>query len=421
LKKAELEGLVLMWVVFQRRLCGIPPIYMNPLMKQPALMVFYLKEKIILDYPTLKQRRTEYIARLHTNYHNLLKGSGVQLYTGSGQFLDAKTIQVGEQILTADHITIAVGGTPIFPHIPGTELGISSDGFFDELNEIPKKTCVVGAGYIAVELAGVLQSLGSKVDLVIRFDKVLRNFDTSISDNLMTEMTNSGITIKPNTPIGKVEKNPNGTLILYDTKENIVSNDYNCIIWAIGRSPLTSNIGLEKIGVQLNPEKTIQVDEYSNTTVPGIYAIGDVIGIRDLTPVAIAAGRRLARRLFEPNQSTLKLDYHTIPTVIFSHPPVGTVGLSESEARQQYGDEVHVHTTSFTNMYYAFMNRKPKTFIKMITVGAQEKVVGLHVIGMGADEMLQGFAVAIKVGATRKDFNETVAIHPTAAEEVVLL
>jgi len=218
-----------------------------------------------------------------------------------------------------------------------------------------------------------------------------------------------------------LKKNPDGTLTLYDIKGNIVNNDYNCIIWAIGRTPLTSNLGLEKIGIQLNPDKTIKVDDYSNTSVPGIYAIGDVIGKLDLTPVAIAAGRRLARRLFEPNQSTLKLDYQNIPTVIFSHPPVGTVGLSENEAKLQYGEEVHVHTTSFTNMYYAFTNKKPKTFIKMVTVGAQEKVVGLHIIGMGADEMLQGFAVAIKMGATRKDFNDTVAIHPTASEEVVLL
>jgi len=351
----------------------------------------------------------------------LLKNSNVQLYTGSGQFLDAKTIQVGDQILSADHITIAIGGTPTYPKVPGAELGITSDGFFDDLAELPKRTCVVGAGYIAVELAGVLQSLGSKVDLVIRFDKILRTFDSSVADILMTEMTSSGISIKTNSPPGKVEKNHDGTLTLYDIKGNIVNNDYNCIIWAIGRTPLTSNLGLEKIGIQLNPDKTIKVDDYSNTSVPGIYAIGDVIGKLDLTPVAIAAGRRLARRLFEPNQSTLKLDYQNIPTVIFSHPPVGTVGLSESEAKLQYGEEVHVHTTSFTNMYYAFTNKKPKTFIKMVTVGAQEKVVGLHIIGMGADEMLQGFAVAIKMGATRKDFNDTVAIHPTASEEVVLL
>jgi len=273
-----------------------------------------------------------------------------------------------------------------------------------------------------VELSGVLQSLGSSVDLVIRQDKFLRTFDHSIADVLMPEMTASGISIKTNTTIGKVEKNPNGTLSVYDSKGAIIANDYNTIIWAIGRTPLTSDIGLEKIGVELNNNKSIKVDEYSNTTVPGIYAIGDVIGKLDLTPVAIAAGRRLVRRLFEPNQSTLKLDYDYVPSVIFSHPPVGSVGRSEAEAKKEFGeDKVNVHTTSFTNMYYAFSNRKPKTFIKMITTGPQEKVVGLHIIGMGADEMLQGFAVAVKMGATRKDFNDTIAIHPTASEEVVLL
>lgn len=390
--------------------------------QEAAFYGFQVQGETHLDYKLLKQRRTDYITRLNGIYANMLKNSGVQLYQGVGHFVDAKTIQVGDQLLTADHITIAVGGTPTVPAIPGAELGITSDGFFDEMSELPKRAAVVGAGYIAVELAGVLQTLGSSVDLVIRYDKFLRNFDNSIADNLMPEMTASGINIKTNTSLGKVEKNTNGTLTLYNDKGEVVGNDYNTIIWAIGRHPLTSTIGLDKIGVQLNPNHTIKVDEYSNTSVPGIYAIGDVIGKLDLTPVAIAAGRRLARRLFEPNQTTLKLDYSNVPTVIFSHPPVGTVGISEKEAKEKFGeDQVHVHTTSFTNMYYAFSIKKPKTYIKMVTVGPQEKVVGLHIIGIGADEMLQGFAVAIKMGATRKDFNDTIAIHPTASEEVVLL
>jgi len=382
----------------------------------------HINGDISLDFKTIKQRRTDYISRLHGIYGNMLKNSNVDVYNGFGQFIDAKSIQVDDKVLTANHITIAVGGTPSVPNVPGKELGITSDGFFDDLDVLPKRACVVGAGYIAVELAGVLQSLGSKVDLAIRYDKFLRNFDSSIADILMTEMTSAGVVIKSNTSVGKLEKNQDGTLTLTDDKGNVVGKDYNTVIWAIGRNPLTSNIGLEKIGVQLKENKTIKVDEYSNTSVPGIYAIGDVIGQLDLTPVAIAAGRRLVRRLFEPNQSTLKLDYSNVPTVIFSHPPVGTVGDSESEAKKKYGEnEVKCHTTNFTNMYYAFTQRKPKTFIKMICVGPQEKVVGLHVIGIGADEMVQGFAVAIKMGATRKDFNDTVAIHPTASEEVVLL
>jgi len=199
-----------------------------------------------------------------------------------------------------------------------------------------------------------------------------------------------------------------------------VLGEYDTIIWAIGRTPLT-DIGLDKIGVKLRGNKSIEVDDYQNTSVPGIYAVGDTIGQLDLTPVAIAAGRRLARRLFN-NEANLKLDYANVPTVIFTHPPVGTVGLSEHAAKEKFGEgNVKVHTTDFTNMYHAVTTRKTKTFIKMVTVGPEEKVVGLHIIGIGADEMTQGFAVAIKMGATRNDFNETVAIHPTASEEIVLL
>jgi len=208
---------------------------------------------------------------------------------------------------------------------------------------------------------------------------------------------------------------------VYSTNGVVVGDHYNVLIWATGRVPLTDNLGLEKIGVQLRPSKTILVDEFQNTTVPGIYAVGDVTGQLDLTPVAIAAGRRLARRLFN-NETKLKLDYANIPSVIFSHPPIGTVGLSEVAAKEKFGENnVKVHTTEFTNMYHAVTTRKTKTFIKMVTTGPQEKVVGLHVIGIGADETIQGFAVAIKMGATRNDFNETVAIHPTASEEIVLL
>jgi len=349
-----------------------------------------------------------------------LNNSAVTVYEGVASFVDKNTVKVGDALLKANHIVIAVGGTPTVPNIPGAEFGITSDEFFDRLEDLPAKACVVGAGYIAVELSGILQILGSKTDLVIRYDKFLRTFDSYISDNLGAEMKASGLNIINNTTIGKVEKIEDGTLNVYSEKGDLVGN-YNTIIWAIGRYVLSDGLGLENIGVKVRDNKSIEVDDYQNTNVPGIYALGDAIGKLDLTPVAIAAGRRLARRLF--NKEQIKLDYSNVPTVIFSHPPVGTVGLTEKEARDKYGEKVQVHTTAFTNMFYSVVNitHKPKTYIKMITTGPEEKVVGLHIIGIGADEMVQGFAVAIKMGATRNDFNETVAIHPTAGEEVVLL
>jgi len=250
----------------------------------------------------------------------------------------------------------------------------------------------------------------------------LRTFDSYISDNLGAEYSAAGINVIKNTGIGEVKKNTDGTLDVFDTNGKVVGQNYNVLIWAVGRHTLTTNIGLEKIGVKLRPNGSVLVDEYQNTNVPGVYSLGDAIGKLDLTPVAIAAGRRLARRLF--NKENIKLDYNNVPTVVFSHPPVGTVGYTEEAAKEKFGEQnVKVHTTSFTNMYYSVLNinHKPKTYMKMVTTGPEEKVIGLHILGIGADEMIQGFAVAVKMGATRNDFNETVAIHPTASEEVVLL
>jgi len=232
-------------------------------------------------------------------------------------------------------------------------------------------------------------------------------------------MASSGVTITKHTVISKVEKCGSGVRV-FNSSGGLIG-EFSCLVWAIGRTPLTGGLGLEKIGVKMRENKTIIVDEFQNTSVPGVYAVGDVIGRIDLTPVAIAAGRRLARRLFNKEEG-LKLDYENVPSVIFSHPPIGTVGLSEKEAKEKFGEaNVKTLTTSFTNTFHVIAERQEKTFMKLILTGPEEKIVGLHIIGMGADEMLQGFAVAVKMGATRKDFNETVAIHPTASEEVVLL
>eukprot|EP01123_Difflugia_compressa_P008869 TRINITY_DN2789_c0_g1_i1.p1 TRINITY_DN2789_c0_g1~~TRINITY_DN2789_c0_g1_i1.p1 ORF type:complete len:473 (-),score=101.59 TRINITY_DN2789_c0_g1_i1:78-1442(-) len=378
-------------------------------------------ENLKFDYKKVKQARIDYVKRLNGIYERNLANSKVAVHHGNATFVNKNTIKVGDKLLSADHIVIAVGGAPTIPDITGAEYGITSDDFFDYMEEQPEKVAVVGAGYIAVELSGVLGVLGSKTDLIIRHETFLRSFDHSISENLMPEMITAGVNVIKNTVLGKVEKTPSNTLKLYNDKGALVGENYNTLIWAIGRHALTDTLGLDNIGVQRRPNKTIIVDEYQNTSVPGIYAVGDVIGQLDLTPVAIAAGRRLARRLFN-GETNLKLDYANIASVIFSHPPIGTVGLSEADAKKKYGENnIKVHSTNFTNMYHALTTRKTKTFMKMITAGPEEKVVGLHMVGIGSDEMTQGFAVAIKMGATKNDFNETVAIHPTAGEEIVLL
>jgi len=311
---------------------------------------------------------------------------------------------------------IATGGRPTWPKISGTELGITSDGFF-ELDHLPKSTAIVGAGYIAVELAGILRALGSQVTLIVRGDQVLRGFDTMIRDSLTNELTTAGIKIVPNTQVTKLEKQGDNIRLSTDKE---FTEDFSKVIWAIGRTPNTETIGLEKSGVKVNDQGFIIVDEWQTTNVQHIFSVGDVCGKFLLTPVAIAAGRRLSDRIFGGNSHS-KLFYDNIPTVVFSHPPIGTVGLTEQEARDKFKDSVKIYTSNFTNMYHSITTRKTKTSMKLIVAGTEEKIVGLHLIGIGADEMLQGFAVAVKMGATKKQFDETVAIHPTAAEEFVTM
>jgi len=327
-------------------------------------------------------------------------------------------------VYSADKILIAVGGKPTWPDIPGAELGISSDGFF-ELDQLPKKAVVVGAGYIAVEMAGILNALGSDVTLVIRKDKVLRSFDDMISERVTEELIESGITVLKNTQVVEVKGSCEGgaKTVTTNAKEDNVIQDVDCILWAIGRVPNVQGLGLEKeaAGVDSRPSGHIIVDEWQNTSNPNVFALGDVTGKWELTPVAIAAGRRLAHRLFD-GKDDLKLDYENIPSVVFSHPPVGTIGMTEREARVKFGSEnVKVYQSTFTPMYFAMTERKQKCSMKLVCAGENEKVVGLHMIGRQVDEILQGFGVAIRMGATKKDFDNVVAIHPTSAEELVTM
>lgn len=370
------------------------------------------------DWKKLVANRTAYIDRIHTSYDNVLGKNNVDVIRGYARFVDAHTVEVNGEKITADHILIATGGRPSHPDIPGAEYGIDSDGFFD-LDEMPQRVAVVGAGYIAVEIAGVMNALGAQTHLFVRKHAPLRTFDPLIVDTLVEVMNTEGPQLHTESIPKAIVKNDDGSLTLH--LEN--GNDFvvDCLVWAIGREPETDNLNLSVTGVKTNEKGYIEVDKYQNTSVPGIYAVGDNTGAVELTPVAVAAGRRLSERLFN-NKPDEHLDYSNVPTVVFSHPPIGTVGLTEPQAVELYGeDEVKVYKSAFTAMYTAVTQHRQPCRMKLVCVGKEEKIVGIHGIGFGMDEILQGFAVALKMGATKKDFDNTVAIHPTAAEEFVTM
>ena len=376
------------------------------------------------DFAKLVESRQAYISRIHTSYDNVLAKNNVDVIRGFAKFVNKNTLEVtfadgSTEQVTADHILIATGGRPSIPAIKGAEYGIDSNGVF-ALTELPKRTAVVGAGYIAVELAGVLNSLGVETHLFVRKHAPLRNFDPMMAETLIESMQQDGITLHTHAIPKEVVKNADGsvTLNLEDGREQRV----DCLIWAIGREPATDKINVQAVGVETNERGFIKVDKYQNTNVPGIYAVGDIIeGGIELTPVAVAAGRRLSERLFN-NKPNEHLDYRLVPSVVFSHPPIGTVGLTEPQAIAQYGAEnVKVYKSSFTSMYTAVTQHRQACRMKLVCVGQDEKIVGLHGIGFGVDEMIQGFAVAIKMGATKADFDNTVAIHPTGSEEFVTM
>lgn len=369
------------------------------------------------NWNELVKKREAYISGINNWYHTYLADSDIDEIKGHARFIDAHTVQVGDETYTADHIVIATGGRPVTPDIPGVELGIDSDGFF-ALQQQPQRVAVVGAGYIAVEVAGVLNALGCEVSLYLRKEHFLRSFDVMLREGLMEQMIEDGISIYPNTQVAKLEQENAAITLICDKGSRTPAIDQ--VIWAIGRIPNTQGLNIEAAGLVTNKRGFIDTDAFQNTPVKGIYAVGDIAGREQLTPVAIAAGRRLADRLFN-HQAERRLDYENIPSVIFSHPPIGTVGLSETQARELHGDAVKIYQTRFTSMQYAFSKRKVETAMKLVTVGAKEKVIGCHIIGPGADEMLQGFAVAIRMGACKQDLDDTVAIHPTSAEELVTM
>ena len=369
------------------------------------------------DWASLVRDREAYIRRINKSYENTLGKAGVEVLQGHGRLVDANTVSVGDKTVTAERIILAPGGSPVVPDVPGADLGMTSDGFF-EMQELPSSVAVVGAGYIAVELAGMLQSLGSNVTMLIRKTHFLRNFDEMMYTTLTDSMLESGVLIESEFSIASLQETPNGIVI--ESTDGKKSGPFEKVIWAIGRRPASYDIGLENISLEVDKNGYIPVDEYQRTACKSVYAIGDVTGQAELTPVAIAAGRRLADRIYNGMEGR-KLDYSLIPTVVFSHPPIGTVGLTEAEAKEEYGDSVKVYSARFKPMVSVFSEHDSKTAMKLIVEGENERVVGCHVIGDGADEMMQGFAVAMKMGATKQDFDDTVAIHPTSSEELVTM
>ena len=369
------------------------------------------------DWAGLKQRRDAYVKRLNGIYEQNLARRDVTLIRGAARFVDRRTIAVDDDRYTAAQIVIACGGRPIVPRIHGAEFGLTSDGFF-ELEERPRRVALVGSGYVAVELGGVFSALGSETTILVRKDGVLTSFDAMLRDELHLAMQQQGITLETGVIPHALEETGDGyTLRAEDGRD---FGPYDRIVWAVGRAPNTEDLDLDAALIRADGYGFIPVDDYQRTNVENVHAIGDVTGREALTPVAIAAGRRLADRLYGGMEDR-HLDYRTIPTVIFSHPPIGTVGLREDEARERYRDDVRVYTSRFTPMLYALGEHKQPSAMKLVTVGDEERIVGCHVIGDGADEMLQGFAVAIRMGARKRDFDDTVAIHPTSAEELVTM
>jgi glutathione reductase (NADPH) len=371
------------------------------------------------DWGALRVARDAYITRLNGIYERNLANRKVELVRGHAAFAGPNEVRVGDRLLEAPHVVIATGGRPSVPPIPGAGHGITSDGFF-ELAERPRRIAVVGSGYIAVELAGVFAALGSEVTMVLRRDRLLRHFEAMLGDGLRKIMAGDGVAFLDHAAPRALERDADGTLRLL-LQDGRVAGPFDTVLWAIGREPAVEGLGLARAGVTMDAAGFIPVDRLQQTNIGGLYAIGDVTGRAQLTPVAIAAGRRLSDRVFG-GMTDRHLDYSDIPTVVFSHPPIGTVGLSEAEAIDRHGaSAVKTYTSGFVPMYHAMTPRKPRAEMKLVTVGSEQRIVGCHVIGAGADEMLQGFAVALKMGATKRDFDDTVAIHPTSAEEFVTM
>ena len=372
-----------------------------------------------LDWNGFVAHRQRYITGIHDSYRKRLDAAGIVHMPCRGHLLDAHTVETDEgERVTATHVLIATGGKPKRPDIPGAELGMVSDDFFS-LRAAPRRVAIVGGGYIAVELAGVLQALGSHVEMFVRGKQLLDAFDRELVAELSESLRQHGIQLHFDYSLASVRTEGNNQLRLVPAQGSI-SEPFDKLIFATGRSPNSASLGLQALGVELDAKGHVVVDDVQDTTTSHIHAVGDVTARPALTPVAIAAARRLMDRLFGGDAQAW-LDYDNIATVVFSHPPLGMVGLSEEQARKRHGDVVKTYTTRFRPMLHALADSSQRSLFKLVCVGEDERVVGIHLLGEGADEILQGFAVALKKGITKRDLDDTMAIHPTSAEEVVLM
>jgi glutathione reductase (NADPH) len=370
-----------------------------------------------LDWPAYIARRQQYIRNIHASYRKRFDELGITLIAARGQLRGEGIVETAQCELHGERILVATGARSERLRIDGGHLGMDSDGFFD-LTAAPRKVAVIGSGYIAVELGGVLRALGSEVNLFVRSDRLLRRFDADISTELAAAMTRRGIGIAFQHQLDRVTQDTDGYRI--HCRSGDEEGGFDCLLWATGRVPNVAGIGLDAAGVRLDDKGFIAVDEWQATSAANVFAVGDVTDAPALTPVAIAAARRLMDRLFGA-QPDRRMDYANIPSVVFSHPPIGVVGLTEAEARAAHGDAVKVYTSRFRPMLGALAGHEERTLMKLVCAGTDERVLGIHMIGPASDEILQGFAVAVKMGARKRDFDDTVAIHPTAAEELVLM
>ncbi|MBM86263.1 MAG: glutathione-disulfide reductase [Rhodospirillaceae bacterium] len=366
------------------------------------------------DWTRLIETKNKELDRLHGIYVNLLENAGVRRYHGRGTVVDPHTVAVGDKCLTADRILIAVGGWPTMPDVPGINHAITSNEALD-LRERPDRIVVVGSGYIAVEFAGIFRGYGSEVDLVFRADKVLRGFDEDVRKVLSAEMAKKGINIVANTLPERIEKSEAGVHAYLKNGEVIEANQ---IMYATGRAPNTKGLGLAEVGVELTANGSVKVNRWSQSSVPSIYALGDVTDRINLTPVAIAEGRCFSETLY--NDNPLSPDHDDVPSAVFSQPPVGTVGLAEHEAREKYG-AIDVYVAEFRPMKYTLTENPERGMQKLIVDQVSQRVVGAHMVGVDAAEIIQGIGIAIKMKATKADFDATIGVHPTAAEEFVTM
>lgn len=368
------------------------------------------------DWPTLIANKNREIQRLNGIYRNLLVNSGVSLLEGHARILGPHQVEVNGQAYTAGHILIATGGWPQLPEIPGKELAISSNEAF-HLQQLPRRVLVVGGGYIAVEFASIFHGLGAQTSLLYRGEMFLRGFDGAVRRHLREELDKKGLDLQFNSDIERIERLADGSLLAILRDGRTLPTD--CVFYATGRRPMLDNLGLENTAVELDERGFIRVDEQYQTGEPSILALGDVIGRVQLTPVALAEGMAVARRLFRPEEYR-PVDYRNIPTAVFSLPNIATVGLSEEQARAE-GYQVKIFESRFRPMKLTLTDSQERTLMKLVVDADSDRVLGCHMVGPEAGEIIQGLAVAIKAGATKQIFDETLGIHPTAAEEFVTL